>query len=152
MLSYDALNMKFREFKLRKDPNTQPITKLIDYQQFCGLGLQEENNERFARISVQEAKSKLDSGWQPFVLDVRKPHELAIVSLDFVDLSHPHDTILDILDQLPGDQDILIHCKKGGRSAKACQALQDAGLERLFNLEGGITDWAQQIDTSLPTY
>lgn len=152
MLSYDALNMKFREFKLRKDPATQPITELIDYQQFCGIGMPEETTENFTRISVQQAKTKLDNGWQPFVLDVRKPHEIDIVSLDFIDLCQPHDKIGEIVENLPKNRDILIHCKKGGRSAKACQALQELGFDRLFNLEGGITDWATQIDTSLPTY
>ena len=75
MLSYDALNMSFKEFKLRRDPNTPQITELIDYQQFCGLGgVTEETDQQdaFERISVQDAKVKLDDGWKPFVLDVRK--------------------------------------------------------------------------------
>jgi sulfur-carrier protein adenylyltransferase/sulfurtransferase len=153
MLSYDALNMQFKEFKLQPDPNTKPIEKLIDYQQFCGIPQQNELiGELFSRISVADAKAKLDSGWQPFVLDVRQPNEIQIVSLDFVDLAHPHDNILEIADKLPKDKDILIHCKLGGRSAKTCQQLIDSGITRVYNLEGGITAWATQIDQSLPKY
>ncbi len=155
MLSYDALNMSFKEFKLRRDPNTPQITELIDYQQFCGLGgVTEETAQQdaFDRISVQDAKVKLDEGWKPFVLDVRKPHEVEIVSLDFVDLTQPHESVLEIVNHLPKDRDILIHCKMGGRSAKACTALAEAGFTNLYNLEGGITGWAKEIDTSLPTY
>ena len=88
MLSYDALSMSFREFKLQPNPNTPEITELIDYQQFCGIpGLSDEQPlEEFARISVQDTKARLDAGWDPFWIDVRKPHELAIVSLSGVHL------------------------------------------------------------------
>ena len=146
--------MQFKEFKLQRDPNTKPVEKLIDYQQFCGIPQQEEAvaTELFSRISVADAKSKLDSGWQPFVLDVRKDHEIQIVSLDFVDMAHPHEQVQDIAATLPTDRDILIHCKMGGRSAKACQQLIDSGITRVYNLEGGITAWATEIDNSLPTY
>ena len=156
MLSYDALSMSFREFKLQPNPNTPAITKLIDYQEFCGIPqLQEDINsseEPFERLSVQEAKSKLDRGWEPIWIDVRKPHELEIVSLDQVDLVKPHEQITEIIGELPKDRDILVMCKKGGRSAKACQALANAGVTRLYNLDGGITDWATHINSSLPTY
>jgi adenylyltransferase/sulfurtransferase len=86
------------------------------------------------------------------VLDVRGDGEAAIVKLDFVDRIYKHDEILKIQDELPKDRDILVHCKMGGRSAKAAAALSKAGFTRLTNLEGGITAWANEIDTSLPTY
>jgi adenylyltransferase/sulfurtransferase len=156
LLLYDALNMKFRELKLRKDPSVEAPTELIDYQQFCGIPSQHEEeapaDEGFERISVAEAKARLDSGWEPFVLDVRGDGEAAIVKLDFVDRIYKHDEILKIQDELPKDRDILVHCKMGGRSAKAAAALSKAGFTRLTNLEGGITAWANEIDTSLPTY
>ena len=154
MLSYDALSMSFREFKLQPNPNTPEITELIDYQQFCGFpGVSDdEPQERFQRISVQDAKSKLDSGWKPFWIDVRKPHELAIVSLSGVHLEQAHEDILEILSEIPEGRDVLVMCKVGGRSAKACTALAEAGVENLYNLDGGITAWATEIEPTLPTY
>jgi molybdopterin/thiamine biosynthesis adenylyltransferase/rhodanese-related sulfurtransferase/molybdopterin converting factor small subunit len=158
LLLYDALNMKFRELKLRRDPHAEPITELIDYQQFCGIPGADAHEEQapadegFARISVQEARAKLDGGWAPYVLDVRKPHEAQIVSFSFMDRLQPHEDVLAIADELPRDRDILVTCKVGGRSAKAAAALAAAGFTRLYNLEGGITGWAKEIDPSLPTY
>lgn len=154
MLSYNALDMTFREFKLQKDPSTPAITNLIDYQHFCGLQphTEEQPLEGFSRYSVQEIKSKLDMGWKPFIIDVRKAHELEIVRWSQMDYNIPHENILDIIENIPKDQDVLVFCKAGGRSAKACTALQSAGLQRIYNMEGGITAWATEIDTSLPKY
>lgn len=155
MLSYDALSMSFREFKLQPNPSTPEITELIDYQEFCGIPQAESDEhqeEAFVRLSVQEAKTRLDQGWDPIWIDVRKPHELEIVSLAQVDLVKAHEDIAELVSELPSDRDILVMCKKGGRSAKACAALAAAGITHLYNLDGGITDWAIHIDPSLPTY
>ena len=154
LLLYDALNMTFRELKLRPDPQAKPITELIDYQQFCGIPAQSEAPaaEPFSRITVAEAKAKLDGGWAPYVLDVRKPFEADIVAFDFADRLEPHEGVAAIADDLPRDRDILVHCKMGGRSAKACAALADAGLSRLYNLDGGIVGWAQEVDSSMAVY
>ena len=154
LLLYDALNMKFRELKLRRDPQAKPITELIDYEWFCGLKEPEEEKmtEPFARLSATEIKARMDAGWAPYVLDVRKPHEAQIVKLAFADRLQPHEDVADIAAELPRDRDIVIHCKLGGRSAKAAETLAALGFTRLFNMEGGITAWAQQVDTSLPTY
>jgi rhodanese-related sulfurtransferase len=86
------------------------------------------------------------------VLDVRKPFEADIARLAFADRLEPHETVANIAAELPRDRDIVIHCKLGGRSAKACEALAALGFTRLYNVEGGITAWAQQIDPTLPTY
>ena len=142
MLRYDALNMTFKEFKLQADPSTPEISELIDYEQFCGLpgaNTVEESpsTEDFERISVHDAHAKMQEGWAPYVLDVRKPFEAEIVSLSFVDRLQPHEQVAEILSELPKDRDILIHCKMGGRSAKAAQVLADAGFTRVLNLEGG---------------
>ena len=167
LMLYDALGMTFRELKLRKNPNcvlcsdkaTQ--TELIDYQQFCGVPSIDEGarptdaataDEGFERLSVADIKSKLDGGWAPFVLDVRKPHEADIVSFDFVDLLIPHEETGRIVDAVPRDRDVLVVCKMGGRSAIAAAALVAAGFENVINMEGGITGWANEIDPSLPTY
>jgi len=158
LLLYDALNMKFRELKLRKDPSVEVPTELIDYEMFCGVpALEQEHmesneDEGFERISAQDANQRLEDGWKPFVLDVRNDNEASIVSFEFVDRLQPHDTVTSIADELPRDRDILVHCKSGGRSAKAARALADAGFERLFNLEGGINGWAADIDPSMPSY
>lgn len=160
LMLYDALNMRFRELKLRRDPEAKAITELIDYEQFCGVPANDHEStdsgsgEHFHRVSVTAAKRRLDAGWKPYVLDVRRPAEAEIVKLDFADRLHPHSAVLEIAEQLPRDADILVHCKMGGRSAKAIQALVQAGFDpqRLFNLEGGITGWAKEVDPSLPTY
>ena len=156
LLLYSALDLSFKELNVRKDPNAKAITELADYEQLCGLKPPESadapKEERFERIQVGEASSKLDSGWAPYVLDVRKPAEAEIVSLSFANRLVPHDQVNQVLAELPKDQDILVHCKKGGRSAQACEVLAEAGFTQLFNLEGGITAWAQEIETSLPQY
>jgi adenylyltransferase/sulfurtransferase len=156
LLRFDALNMTFKEFRLRKDPDAKPITELIDYEWFCGLKHDEPEEEGmtepFQRISPHEAKDRMDQGWKPYVLDVRKPHEADIVKLAFADRLHPHETVADIAADLPRDRDILIHCKGGVRSAKACETLAGLGFTRLFNLEGGILGWANEVDPDLPQY
>lgn len=152
MLVYDALNMNFREFKLQRDPQSPEIKQLIDYQQFCGFVPAEKKEEDFFRISVQEVHEKRQEGWNPFVLDVRSAAEEEIVSLDFAHLRHPYFRLKEVLSSIPKDQDILIHCKLGGRSAKACAILAEYGYTRLFNMEGGIVGWAKEIDDSLPIY
>jgi len=160
LLLYDALGMTFRQLKLRRDPNLAAITELIDYQQFCGVPANDHGtdavaeNEPFQRVDVVSAKSRLDAGWKPFVLDVRREAEAAIVKFDWADRLQPHGEVGLIVDELPKDRDILIHCKMGGRSATAAQALAEAGFnpQHLFNLDGGIVGWAKQVDPSLPTY
>ncbi len=112
----------------------------------------ETEPEAFSRIGLQETAQKLDEGWKPFVLDVRKDHEAKIVSFDFVDQRHEHSSIDEIAAELPRDRDILVHCKLGGRSAKACATLAALGFTRLYNLEGGIVGWAKEIDPKLATY
>ncbi|MED5372881.1 MAG: molybdopterin-synthase adenylyltransferase MoeB [Myxococcota bacterium] len=160
LMLYDALNMRFRELKLRRDPDAPEITELIDYEAFCGVPANDHQTQgeadvgAFQRIGVKEAKQRLDNGWTPYVLDVRRPAEAEIAKLDFADRLQPHGQILAIADELPRDRDILVHCKMGGRSATAIESLIEAGFDpkRLFNLQGGITDWAKEIDTSLPVY
>ena len=160
LLLYDALGMRFRQLKLRKDPSLKPVTELIDYQQFCGVPANDHETdavavaEPFQRVDVVSAKARLDAGWKPYVLDVRRPAEAEIVKLAWADQLTPHGEVGQIAADLPTDRDILVHCKMGGRSAKACAALAAAGLDpqRLFNLDGGIVGWAQQVDPSLPTY
>jgi len=158
LMLYDALEMDFRQLKLRKNPDcvicsdraTQ--TELIDYVQFCGAPSHEASEpQRFEELSVAEVSRRRQEGWEPFVLDVRKQAEADIVSLG-ADTLIPHEEVGERLAEIPRDRDILVHCKMGGRSAKAAQVLGRAGYEGVFNMAGGITAWATEIDTSLPTY
>lgn len=152
MLVYDALNMTFREFKLQRDPLADPITALVNYTQFCGVLSHDSKPESFFRISVQDIQKKRMEGWNPFVLDVRSAAEEKIVSLDFVDLCHPHRNITDVISSIPKDRDILVYCKLGGRSAHVCAVLEEHGYTALYNMEGGIVAWAEEIEPSLPIY
>ena len=156
LLLYDAIRMEFQELRFERAPERPVITDLIDYDEFCGFpptpAKELELNELFSRISVRDAHTKLNEGWKPFVLDVRRPAEAEIVTLAFANRLHPHDQVQVIADELPRDRDILVHCKMGGRSAMACEALAALGFTRLFNLEGGIVGWASEIDPDLPTY
>ncbi len=158
LLLYDAVDMRFRELRLHKTANRPAVTELIDYVQFCGFpavnsnGHGEKVEEGYGRISVTEAKQKLDAGWNPYVLDVRNAPEALIVRLDFTDQLHPHGTILEIVEELPKDRDILVYCRSGARSATACATLAGAGFSRLYNLEGGVIGWAKEIAPELPVY
>jgi adenylyltransferase/sulfurtransferase len=179
LLLYDALGMGFRELRLRRDPHCVLCSanatqkELIDYEQFCGVpGREHEEHtaqpagtagagaagaaaapaaEGFTRLSVQQIAARMKEGWKPFILDVRKPHEANIVKLDS-DLLIPHEEVAQHVNELPKDRDILVHCKLGGRSSAACKSLSEKGFSRLFNMEGGITAWAKEIDSRLPTY
>ena len=110
--------------------------------------------EPFQRVNGPAAKARLDEGWAPFVLDVRRPAEAEIVKFDFADRLQPHGDVAAIASELPRDRDFLIHCKMGGRAATAARTLADAGLDpdRLFNLDGGIVGWSRDVDPSLPAY
>ena len=159
LLLYDALNLKFRELKLRVDPTAPAITELIDYEQFCGVVDISEGaeadvvDEGFARQDVQTVHDRLAQGWKPLWVDVRKPHEWDIVKLEQAEIFKPHaEVIADGLGDVPLDRPILLQCKSGGRSAKAAAALVAAGFSDVTNLEGGINGWVKAFRADLPTY
>lgn len=147
VLLYDALTVSFTEVELQRDPRRPIPVTLTAHPSFCG-----EDPMAFERIDVLTTKKRMDDGWAPYVLDVRKPNEADIVKFDFMDKLHPHETVHSIVDDLPRDRDILVTCRSGGRSAMAATVLAGHGFTRLFNLEGGITGWAREIDPSMPTY
>ncbi len=159
LMLFDALEMRFRELKLRKNPDcpvcgTHPtVTKLIDYQAFCGVSPEGTGLAVEERITPRELSEILatGNGNRPLLLDVREPHEWDIVHLDEAKLI-PVNTLAGHLDELPRDQPIVVYCKTGGRSARATQLLKDAGFRKVQNLDGGITRWATEVDTTLPTY
>lgn len=159
LMLFDALEMRFRELKLRKNPNcpvcgdNPTVTELIDYQMFCGVSTQPAGLPAEERITPSEVATLIanGNGERPFLLDVREPHEWDIVHLDDAHLISVN-TLAGHLDELPRDQPIVVYCKTGGRSARALQLLKDAGFRNMRNMDGGITRWATEVDTSLPTY
>jgi sulfur-carrier protein adenylyltransferase/sulfurtransferase len=157
LLLVDALGMKFRELKLRKNPDCpacgthRTITKLIDYNQFCGIrGEEKPVDTAIPEIQVEELKRRLDAGENIFVLDVREPHEYQICNIG----GHliPLNELPKRINELDSSREIVAHCKMGGRSAKAVQFLRQAGFQKVSNLKGGITAWADRIDPRMPKY
>lgn len=158
LLLYDALSMRFREMKLRKDPScpicgeNRTIHELIDYQEFCGIPQAQaaaQENE-VPEISVRELKEKLDNGENVFVLDVREPHEYQVANIGARLI--PLNELPERMHELNQNDEIAIHCKTGGRSAKAVKLLRDAGFANVYNVKGGITAWSEEIDPSVPKY
>jgi molybdopterin/thiamine biosynthesis adenylyltransferase/rhodanese-related sulfurtransferase/molybdopterin converting factor small subunit len=162
-LIYDALKMRFRELKLRKDPEcpvcgTNPtVTKLIDYDQFCGVRPKPQLAQTTGaavndwEITPVDLKKRLDSGEAPFILDVREPNEYQINRI-------PGSTLIPLgelprrYQELPKDREIVTQCKMGGRSAKAQEFLKSVGFTNVKNLRGGILEWIDKVDPSQPKY
>ncbi|MBD2103384.1 molybdopterin-synthase adenylyltransferase MoeB [Leptolyngbya sp. FACHB-261] len=160
LLLYNALEMKFRELKLRPNPVRPVIEKLIDYEQFCGIpqakAAEAASQATLSEMTVQELKTLLDSGADDYVLiDVRNPNEYEIaripgaVLVPLPDIENGNG--VDQVRELVNGHKLIAHCKMGGRSAKALGILKQAGLEGI-NVKGGITAWSQEVDPNVPTY
>ncbi len=154
LLVFDALEMSWHEIKVRKDPNTAPITELIDYESFCGV-VSEEAQQAAAgsTITASELKDLIDSDKPIYLVDVREPAEWEIVKIPGATLI-PKDEILrgDALAGLPNDKQIVMYCKTGVRSAETLAAVKGAGFRDAVHVQGGVTAWVNQIDPSLPSY
>jgi len=159
LLVFDALGVKFRELKLRKNPDCPicgphaTITKLIDYEQFCGIRGEEHTPPMIGipEITPREVKKMMDDN-QPFVLiDVREPHEFQICRI-------PGSTLIPLgevpkrMHELDSASDIVVHCRSGQRSARAVELLKKAGFHKIHNLKGGILAWSDEVDPSVPKY
>jgi adenylyltransferase/sulfurtransferase len=163
LLLYDALGMRFRELKLRKNPECpvcgdhRTITKLIDYHQFCGMpqpgaaAPPQETKVNEGEIEVTEVKAMLDRGDNFVLIDVREPHEYKICNIPAAKLI-PLGEVPQRLHELDKGADIVIHCKSGMRSAKACGILKQAGFQHVRNMKGGILAWSDRVDPSVPKY
>jgi adenylyltransferase/sulfurtransferase len=159
LLLFDALKMSFRELKLRPSPERPVIERLIDYQQFCGVGGSAPGQEEAGAvesISVGELKALLDSGASDLLLlDVRNPPEAEIAVIEgalLVPLDQiENGTAIERIRQLVEGKRLYVHCKLGGRSAKALIALKREGIEGI-NVTGGIDAWSQEIDPSVQRY
>jgi adenylyltransferase/sulfurtransferase len=155
LLLLDALAMQFRTMTLRKDPacpacGTREITALVDYQQFCGVG-REEDLSGIPAISVSELDARRRGGAPLDLVDVREPHEWEIGRIEGARLA-PLSSFADAMRGFDSAQDTVLYCKSGVRSAKAVRQLQAAGFRRVWNLEGGILRWSEEIDPTVPRY
>ena len=155
LLLYDALAMRFRELKLRRNPECpvcgdQPtITRLIDYQEFCGVRAPEQTNN--VEMDVLDLKKKLDRKEQFTLLDVREPHEIQIGRIPGSILI-PLGDLEKRIAELDRSAEIVVHCKSGGRSSKAVEFLRKNGYSNVKNLTGGILAWSDKVDPSVPKY
>jgi molybdopterin/thiamine biosynthesis adenylyltransferase/rhodanese-related sulfurtransferase len=157
LLLIDALGMKFRELKLRKNPDcpacgTHPtIKKLIDYNEFCGIRGEEKPVETgVPQMQVEELKRRLDAGDDLFVLDVREPHEYQICNIGGYLI--PLGDLPKRVSELDSSKEIVAHCRSGVRSGKAADFLRQAGFKKIHNLAGGILAWADRVDPKMPKY
>lgn len=162
---YDALEMEYREVKIRKDPNcavcgpNATVTELIDYDAFCGTISDEAADAiKDSTISVQDLKQMIDErarGERDFALiDVREPIEWEIVTIDADEAFIPKGEFLDgsALEKMPQDKPIVVFCKVGGRSAEVLAVLKGAGFADAIHVGGGINAWTLQIETDKPYY
>ncbi len=156
LMFVDALTMRFREWKVPRDPECpmcgdQPTqTTLIDYEAFCGLN---ESQESVPSITVEAFKVLRDRGEAALVLDVRKPAEAEIADMG-ADVLIPVDELEHRLGEVSAykDREVIVHCRSGARSEKAVRILIAAGFNQVKNLEGGILAWSEKIDASIPLY
>src|SRR5437870_2679987 len=159
LLLFDAWRMRFRELKLRKNPECPvcgdhpTIKELIDYEEFCGITQQTQTTQpTMEEITATELKQRLDNGDDIQIIDVLEPHEYEIGQIPNSKLI-PLGQVLNRMNEIDADRETVVHCKMGGRSAKAIDALQRSGFQgHLINLKGGITAWSDEVDPRVPKY
>lgn len=158
LLLFDALAMRFRELKIRRNPecpvcgNHRTITKLIDYAEFCGIRGEEAPAPvtSVPDITPRELKARLDRGDDLFILDVREPHEYQICNIGGRLI--PLGELSRRAAELDSSREIVAHCRSGKRSAEAVEFLRKAGFRKLWNLKGGILAWSEEVDSAMPKY
>jgi rhodanese-related sulfurtransferase len=157
LLLFDALEMRFRELKLRKNPDCplcgehRTINALIDYQEFCGMrGQEAAPTVQVPEITPRELKARLDRGDELFVLDVREPHEYQICQIGGYLI--PLGDLPRRVNELDTSREIVAHCRSGKRSADAVVFLRQAGFKKIWNLKGGILAWSDEVDPRVPKY
>jgi sulfur-carrier protein adenylyltransferase/sulfurtransferase len=158
LLLFDALAMRFRELKLKKNPECplcgehRTLTKLIDYEEFCGIRGEEAPamTDGIQEITATELKARQDRGDKLFILDVREPHEYQICNLNGKLI--PLGELPRRVNELDSSVEMVVHCRSGKRSADAIHFLQTAGFKKLLNLKGGVLAWADEVDPRMPKY
>jgi sulfur-carrier protein adenylyltransferase/sulfurtransferase len=157
LLLFDALRMKFRELKLRKDPEcpvcgeNPTVKELIDYEAFCGITPEQILHQSGLEITPEELKEKLENGEDIILIDVREPVEYEINRIEGSKLI-PLSKLPEKVNELDQTREIVLYCKMGGRSARAVQLLRELGFTRVKNLAGGIDAWIEKIDPTMPRY
>jgi molybdopterin/thiamine biosynthesis adenylyltransferase/rhodanese-related sulfurtransferase len=160
LLLVDALNMRFRELKLRKNPecpvcgSNPTVTALIDYDHFCGIvpeTPQEKNVKNgIPQLTVKELKQRRDAGEDIFLLDVREPYEVQIAQIGGTVI--PQNDVPNRLAEIPRDREIVVHCRSGARSQRIAEFLKQSGYSQVVNLAGGILAWSDEIDPAVQKY
>jgi sulfur-carrier protein adenylyltransferase/sulfurtransferase len=160
LLLIDALTMRFRELKLRKNPDcpvcgvNPTVTELIDYDQFCGIAPEPAQAAQvkngIPQISVKELKARRDAGDDFFLLDVREPYEVQIAQIGGYVI--PQNDVPNRLGELDPGKEIIVHCRSGARSQRIAELLKQNGFQRVSNVAGGILAWSDEIDPSVQKY
>jgi adenylyltransferase/sulfurtransferase len=160
LLLVDALGMRFRELKLRKNPDcpvcgkNPTVTKLIDYQEFCGIHPETKEEKAMKngipQLTVKELKKRLDAGEDVYILDVREPFEYQIAQIGGKLI--PQNDVPQRLAEIPREREIVVQCKSGGRSQRIAEYLKQSGYPNVVNLAGGILAWADEIDPKVQKY
>jgi adenylyltransferase/sulfurtransferase len=160
LLLVDALKMRFRELKLRKNPECPvcgvhpTVTQLIDYQQFCGFEAASEEQKAvkngIPQVSAKELKRRMDAGENLFILDVREPFEYQIANIGGKLI--PQNDVPQRIGEIDRDREIIVHCKAGGRSQRIAEYLKQSGFPNVANLAGGILAWSDEVDPTVPKY
>jgi len=160
LLLVDALNMRFRELKLRKNPDcpvcgTHPtVTQLIDYQQFCGYAPETPEEKivknGISQLTVKELKRRIDAGEDVQLIDVREPYEFQIAQIGGKLI--PQNDVPNRLAEIDREREVVVHCRSGARSQRIAEFLQQAGYPRVVNLAGGILAWSDEIDPKVQKY
>ncbi len=160
LLLVDALDMKFRELKLRRNPEcpvcgeNPTVTKLIDYQQFCGI-MPETKEEKslkngIPQMTVKELKRRMDAGEDVQLIDVREPYEYQIAQIGGKLI--PQNDVPQRLSEIDREREVVVHCRSGARSQRIAELLKQSGYPNVVNVAGGILAWADEIDPSVQKY
>lgn len=158
LMLYDALSMRFRELKLRRNPTCPvcseypTVTELMDYDHFCGIIPEVNTLGSQYEITPRELAALLQTDDRPYLLDVRNPNEVAIASIPGTDKVIPVDQLAERLNELDTSLEMVVYCRSGVRSGRAVDLLKSAGFRKLKNMVGGILRWADDVDTSVAKY
>jgi adenylyltransferase/sulfurtransferase len=158
LMLYDALSMRFRELKLRRNPacpvcgEHPTVTELIDYDQFCGIVPEVNTLSNQYEITPAELAELLQTDARPYLLDVRNPYEVVIASIPGTDKVIPVDQLPERLSELDTSLDMVVYCRSGARSGRAVELLKSAGFRKVKNMVGGILRWADDVDPSVAKY
>ncbi|WP_129671256.1 molybdopterin-synthase adenylyltransferase MoeB [Candidatus Chloroploca sp. Khr17] len=158
LLLYDALEMRFRELKLRRNVNCPvcgdhpTVTELIDYEQFCGIVPEVQTLSSQYEITPVELAALLETPERPFLLDVRNSYEVEIASIEGTDLLIPVDQLPEQINKLDSSVEIVVYCRSGARSGQAVEMLKAAGFRKVKNLVGGVLRWSDEVDPTMAKY